>query len=82
MLTAAGFKIAEIGNANQFVYGETLVVYREDRPKAEAVANALPAAKVVPSRGMYAFDSDVLVVVGKDWPVGYKPGDPKPTPQS
>ena len=79
VLGAEGFTVVEIGNANQFVYDETLVVYREDQPRAEAVASALPVAKVIPSRGMYAFESDVLVVIGKDWPVGYKPGDPKPT---
>ena len=56
-------------------------MYREDQPRAEAVASALPVAKVIPSRGMYAFESDVLVVIGKDWPVGFKPGDPKPTSQ-
>jgi len=81
VLEAIGFQVIEIGNANQFVYEETLVVYREGQPRAEAVATALPVGKVIPSRGMYAFESDVLVVIGKDWPVGFKPGDTKPTDQ-
>lgn len=82
VLLAAGFPVPDVGNANQFVYEETLVVYREDQAWAEAVAMALPVAKVIPSRGMYLFDSDVLVVVGKDWPIGYRPGDPKPGDQT
>ena len=82
VITAEGFPVDEVGNANQFVYQETLVVYREDQAWAEAVAQALPVAKVIPSRGMYLFDTDVLVVVGKDWPLGYRPGDPKPNPET
>lgn len=69
ILKAAGYTIGEIGNANQFVYDETLVVYRSDRQVAVQVAEALPKARVVESRGMYAFTTDILVVVGKDWPV-------------
>ncbi len=69
ILKRAGFNVTEVGNANQFVYDRTLVVYRdaETKAKASAVAAALPRADLVPSRGMYAFSTDVLVVVGKDW---------------
>lgn len=69
ILKRAGFNVAEVGNANQFVYDRTLVVYASEaeKTKAEAVAAALPVADLVPSRGMYSFKTDVLVVVGKDW---------------
>jgi LCP family protein required for cell wall assembly len=67
MLTSAGYAVGEVGNANQFVYDETLVVYDTDRAAAVQVATALPKARVVESRGMYSFTTDVLVVVGKDY---------------
>lgn len=68
VLEPLGYTIGEIGNANQFVYGETLVVYKDDNVSlANQVAEELPVAKVISSRGMYVFSSDVLVVVGKDW---------------
>lgn len=71
MLTAEGYKVGEVGNANQFVYDETLVVYQSNAAAAEAVAALLPTGKVVPSKNMYTFTSEILVVVGKDyatWP--------------
>lgn len=68
VLVSAGFNVGEVGNANQFVYDRTLVVYDEDSALADAVAAALPIGEVVASRGMYSFSTDVLVVVGKDWP--------------
>ncbi len=67
MLTQAGYVVGEVGNANQFVYEETLVVYSTDRAAAVQVATVLPKARVVESRGMYSFSTDVLVVVGKDY---------------
>lgn len=67
ILTGAGYTVGEVGNANQFVYDETLVVYSDDAAAATAVAAALPQARVVQSRGMYSFTTDVLVVVGKDY---------------
>jgi len=67
ILSALGYTITEVGNANQFVYEETLVVYSTDYAAAVQVANDLPKAKVVESRGMYEFLTDVLVVVGKDY---------------
>jgi LCP family protein required for cell wall assembly len=67
IVKAAGFKVSEIGNANQFVYDRTLVVYKDKKGEAEAVLASLPAGDLVASRGMYSFTTDVLVVVGKDW---------------
>lgn len=67
VLTGAGFNVTNVGNANQFVYDRTLVVYDEERALADTVLKALPKGEVVASRGMYEFSTDVLVVVGKDW---------------
>jgi hypothetical protein len=67
VLTGAGFNVTNVGNANQFVYDQTLVVYDEERTLADAVLEVLPKGEVVASRGMYEFSTDVLVVVGKDW---------------
>lgn len=61
------FQVGEIGNMNQMVYDETLIVYKKNKDRATLVADALGRGKVVSSRGMYSFDTDVLVVVGKDW---------------
>jgi len=66
-LRARGFDIREVGNANQFVYEETLVVYTDNEEAARLVARQLKTDRLVPSRGMYSFDTDVLVVVGADW---------------
>lgn len=67
-LEARGFVIEEVGNANRFVYDDTLVVYRDgDGRTAETIAADLGRGRAVESRGMYSFNTDVLVVVGKDW---------------
>jgi len=67
VLRAAGFSVREVGNANQFVYDRTLIVYKDQKERAEFVRAALPKGDLVASRGMYSFTTDVLVVVGKDW---------------
>ncbi len=68
-LTSAGFPVGEVGNANQFVYDETLIVYDDDEAAAQVVQGSLGAGRIVASRGMYSFQSDILVVVGKDWKI-------------
>ncbi len=66
-LRRAGFDVGEVGNMNQFMYDETLVVYKKSRDEADLVVASLGKGKVISSRGMYSFDTDVLLVVGKDW---------------
>jgi LCP family protein required for cell wall assembly len=75
ILRDKGYAVGEVGNANQFVYDDTLVIYSSDRAAAVDVASALPKAKVVESRGMYSFATDVLVVVGKDYKTWYTTAD-------
>lgn len=80
ILKARAFQVPEVGNANQFVYKETLVVYKSDRGAAEMVASVLPpGTKLVESRGMYSFKTDVLVVIGKDWDLAKVPVTPVKT---
>ena len=67
LLTGLGYKIAGVGNANQFVYDRTLVVYKDKADAAEQIAGELPTGDAVESRGMYDFATDILVVVGKDY---------------
>ncbi len=77
ILKARAFEVVDVGNANQNVYKETLVVYKDDKAAAELVAATLPpGTKLVESRGMYSFDSDILVVVGKDWDLSKVPVTP------
>ncbi|MDO9556503.1 MAG: LCP family protein [Coriobacteriia bacterium] len=68
ILESRGYVVSDVGNANQFVYDKTLVVYSgNDKAAAERVAVDLPRAEIVESRGMYSFSTRILVVVGKDW---------------
>jgi len=66
-LRRADFDVREIGNMNQFVYDETLIVYKDDEAAAKLVQESLGVGEVVASRGMYSFSTDILLVVGKDW---------------
>ena len=74
-LTAAGFNVAKVGNAEQPVYDETLVVYKSAEGqgigRAKAVINTLGVGRAVEGDIYYKFDPDVdvLVIVGAD----YKP---------
>lgn len=68
-LENAGYTIAETGNADSFVYDETLVVYADDSSLAAAndIVSRLGYGRTVASEGRYSFDGDILVVVGTDW---------------
>lgn len=70
LFTAAGFPVKESGNMNQFVYGTTLVVFKTGTDsKAGVVREELGYGDVVPAAGLYKFNTDVLVIVGKDWKI-------------
>jgi LCP family protein required for cell wall assembly len=70
ILKTHGFKIASVGNANQSVYPQTIVVYKKNVAAADLVAAALaPGTKTVQSKGMYSYPTEILVVTGKDWNV-------------
>lgn len=70
VLSADGFKVEDTGNTDTSVYTETLVVFHAEDKKAAAqtVVNALGMGRVVSDEtGFYDFNTDVLVVLGKDW---------------
>jgi LCP family protein required for cell wall assembly len=82
LLKARGYRVRGVGNADQFVYNETLVVYKSNaRAAAETVRKALPVGRLVAGRGMYAFDTPILVVIGKDWQDSVPQTDPVPIQQ-
>ncbi len=63
-----GFTVSETGNMAKYVYGRTLIVYQKgDEAKANFVRETLGFGDVLPSAGMYTFDTPVMVVIGKDW---------------
>ena len=72
-LVAAGFNVTKVGNAEQPVYDETLIVYKNAEgqgvSRAKAVINALGVGRAVAGDIYYSFEPDVLVIVGAD----YKP---------
>ena len=70
VLKSAGFKVGAVGNAEQPIYEETLVVYRgsdsQGAARARAVIDAIGVGRAVEGESYYEFDSDVLLVVGAD----------------
>jgi hypothetical protein len=81
-LKARGYRVKAVGNADQFVYDETLIVYKSNaRVAAEGISKVLPVGRLVQGRGMYAFDTAVLVVVGKDWQNASMSAEPVPVQQ-
>ncbi len=69
VLTDAGYTIQDTGNANSFVYNETLVIYADDKDKtaAEAIVKDLGIGRAVSASAYYSLTTDIQVVVGKDW---------------
>jgi len=70
VLKSAGFKVGDVGNAEQPVYDETLVVYKGSDPdgpaRARAVIDAMKCGRVVNGDAYYTFDSDILLIIGAD----------------
>ncbi|MEF9841773.1 MAG: LCP family protein [Raoultibacter sp.] len=68
-LTNAGFKVTETGNAESPVYTETLVIYKDAARSgaAQAVAGALGGGRVTDASSFYTFNTDILVMIGKDY---------------
>lgn len=69
VLSDAGYTIKDTGNAESFVYDETLVIYRSDDDKlaAEAIVQDLGTGRVVFAGVYYSLTTNIQVVVGKDW---------------
>lgn len=71
ILEARGFNVVEVGNTqNQSVYDITTLVYKEDQAALGLVAKYLPGTvKQVQSKGMYTYESEIMLVIGKDWDI-------------
>lgn len=69
VLTNNGWTVQETGNAESFVYTETLVVYKDadDQLAAEAIVQALGTGRAVSAGVYYALTTDIQVYVGSDW---------------
>ncbi len=69
VLSNAGYTIKDTGNAESFVYDETLVIYRSDDDKlaAEAIVKDLGTGRAVAAGVYYNLSTNIQVVVGKDW---------------
>ena len=61
--------IVETGNADDYNYSQTIIVYDDSSQSAEAqkIADLLGVGQVKQNDGTYAFSGDFLVVVGADW---------------
>lgn len=67
-LSAEGYEV-ETGNADDFSYEETLIVFNEGSQAVQAkeIATLLGIGRTQLNHGAYQFDGDFLVVVGSDW---------------
>ncbi len=61
--------IIETGNADDFNYSQTIIVYENSSQseQAQKIADLLGVGQVKQNDGTYAFSGDFLVVVGSDW---------------
>lgn len=68
-LSEYGFKLKNMGNADSFVYDDTMVVYKDEAHKddVQALVDALGFGRITDQSVFYSFKSDILVVVGKDF---------------
>jgi LCP family protein required for cell wall assembly len=69
LLSLAGYKRGEIGNAGAYVYEDTLIVYKDEygRTAAEDIRRRLGYGRTLAANGNYQFTGDVLVIVGGDF---------------
>lgn len=69
LLTQAGYQVPETGNADNYVYDETLVVYKDElmRPTADDILALIGNGRVIDAGVFYEFDTDIMVILGKDW---------------
>ena len=71
VLTEQGFKIAGTGNASSQIFEETLVIYDDSKAMdtCNAIIDILGCGRAIENVGYYAFDSDILIIVGFDYGV-------------
>lgn len=69
LLRKIGYSDFDTGNANDFSYAKTVIVYKDSSSANDAkmIAKALGAGTAQQDDGEYLFESDVLVVLGSDF---------------
>lgn len=70
LLESSGFQVASVGNVDDgTLYPETLVIYKgaENEAAAQAVEADIAGGRVIDGGDFYTFNTDVLVIIGKDW---------------
>jgi len=68
-LRDAGYQVPTSGNTDSYVYDETLVIYKTDDQEAtaESIVELLGCGRTVSASIYYSFDTDIEVIIGKDW---------------
>ncbi len=68
-LTSNGFKVETVGNTDQQIYDETLVIYDNANgfAQAQTIINTLRIGRPVYGMGYYEYETDVLVILGGDY---------------
>ena len=70
LLSDKGFSVGNIGNVDESGnYTDTLVIYRDEAYEAAAntIVKMVDTGRAVNGGDYYTFDTNVLVIVGKDW---------------
>ncbi len=69
LLESYGYQVPETGNADNYVYDETLVVYKDElmRPTADDILSIVGNGRVIEAGAYYDFETDIMVIIGKDW---------------
>lgn len=70
LLESDGYQVKYVGNTDDnTTYPETLVIYKDPAYEiaAKAIVSDLAAGRVVNGGDFYSFDTNVLVIIGKDW---------------
>lgn len=70
MLSAAGYAVEGVGNVDDgTTYPETFVIYSDEANEgaAKAVMQVVGSGRIIVGGDFYTFDTDILVIIGKDW---------------
>ena len=70
LLKSEGFKVGDVGNAENPVFEGTIVVYRggdeNGLARAKTVIDAIGVGRPVDGDAYYSFNSDILLIIGAD----------------
>lgn len=68
-LEQMGYRLFDVGNADNFDYPVTKIIYKDPDNKkyADQMVEVLGVGEVMKDDGTYLFDSDFLIVIGADW---------------